>query len=839
MNAKTLDRLDYLRIRESAASHCISEEGKERFAERIPFTDKNKADKAKALAEEWSKLIAAGQASFFASWPPVKDILIRLKTPHTVLSLEDIHALGLFCRSALGVKRFFDSDSSEKADAQLEDTQTGLFAGIRTLREAAQNLPDLKEASAKIFRIIDSSGALRNISELQEVKSSIQSIRKSIDHLIKSYTSGERFQNALQSTLPVLRGGRQVLALKADYRGKIKGIVHELSQTGQTLYIEPYDVVQKNNDLIREEFRLEQEIRRILTSLSDDLHAFAGDFEKASEGMAELDLSRAAALWGAENRCVFAENADEEHPLCIRGARHPLLKDKAVPVDVEFRPQVRVLIITGANTGGKTVTVKTIALFALLNQSGLPVPAEQGTRLPFFTSFFADIGDEQNIDQSLSTFSAHMKNIGEMIESADDGSLIVLDELGSGTDPQEGGAVAMAVLDELIRKNAFVLVTTHQGLLKNYGYTHERCMNASVEFNEQTLRPTYRVLMGVPGESRALSIAQKSGLPHKIIEEASAYLENRQTDISVLIKGLSAKYAEAERAEEAFRRKERALAEKEHRLAARELRLHEKDIELRESALTKNERFVSENRKMLENLVRSLREGELTREKTKEVKRFIEGLEQSLDAERENMQEVKNALEDARKRHRSAGQNAAQNGAAANAFAVGADVFAGPSKIRGTIVGKAKKDGWIVQTGSMKINCKEADLAPAPSPLKSVRAAPAAPSFSVEMESAETGASGKGSKTKRQSAASARADRAVYELRLLGMHLEDALKALERQIDLCTLQGLHEFSVIHGKGDGILQEGVHRLLSSYGCVQDFYFAPPEDGGTGKTYVRLG
>ncbi|MFC2420634.1 MAG: Smr/MutS family protein, partial [Treponema maltophilum] len=270
----------------------------------------------------------------------------------------------------------------------------------------------------------------------------------------------------------------------------------------------------------------------------------------------------------------------------------------------------------------------------------------------------------------------------------------------------------------------------------------------------------------------------------------------------------------------------RALAEKEHRLAARELRLHEKDIELRESALTKNERFVSENRKMLENLVRSLREGELTREKTKEVKRFIEGLEQGLDAERENTQEVKNALDDARKRHGSTGQNAAQNGAAANAFAVGSDVFAGPSKIRGTIVGKAKKGGWIVQTGSMKINCKEADLAPAPSPIKSARTAPAAPSFSVEME----GTSG---------AASAQADRAVYELRLLGMHLEDALKALERQIDLCTLQGLHEFSVIHGKGDGILQEGVHRLLSSYGCVQDFYFAPPEDGGTGKTYVRLG
>ena len=827
MNIKTLIQLDYTRIRENIRSFCVSEEGEKSFAKRLPFTDKGEADKVKARAMAWTKLINAGKISLFSPWPPVENILNILKTVNAVLPIESIYALGLFCRSVIRTKNFFTAQTDEE-----------LPSGIKALTETASFLPDLSEASSEIFRTVDSSGKLRNLKELQEIRSSIQSIRRSIENRIKSYITDDKLQNALQSNLPVLRAGRQVLALKADYRGKIKGIVHEVSQTGQTLYIEPNDVVQKNNELIREEFRLEQEIRRILAALSAELSRFTDSFEKALNLMSELDTSRAAALWGTENRSFFAEDTDETHPLRIIQARHPLLHDKAVPIDIEFRENHRVLIITGPNTGGKTVAVKTIALFALLNQSGIPLPAQAGTRLPFFKSFFADIGDEQNIDQSLSTFSAHMKNIGEMLDKADKDSLIVLDELGSGTDPQEGAAIAMAVLDELIAKNAFVLVTTHHGSLKNYGYTHTKCINASVEFNEETLQPAYRVLMGVPGESRALNIARKSGLSETVIEGARLYIENRQTDISALIRGLSEKYTDAERAEEEVRRKERALTEKEGALAAQEIRLKEKDLELHESALTESERFVSENRKMLENLVRTLREGEVTREKTRQTKCFIAELEQRLDAEREHTRNIKDALENAHKRHRSAGQNAAQSGATANAFAVGSDVLAGPSKIRGTIVGSAKKGGWIVQTGSLKITCKEADLVPAPSPPKSARTTPAVPSFSVEMEGTSVPSSTRGGASS-SSTANATADRAVYELRLLGMRLEDALKALERQIDLCALQGLHEFSVIHGKGDGVLQEGVHKLLSSYGCVQDFYFAQPEDGGTGKTYVRLG
>ncbi|WP_428770864.1 endonuclease MutS2 [Treponema sp. HNW] len=821
MNIKTLIQLDYTRICESVSSFCLTEEGKKSLAERLPFTDKLEADRVKARGMAWTKLINAGTDTVLTPRPPVREVFGTLKTLNAVLPIESIYALGLFCRSVMEVKNFFTAKTEEK-----------LPSGIEALSETASLLPDLSEASAAIFRIIDSSGKLRNLKELQEIRSSIQSIRRSIEQLIKSYTTNDRLQNALQSNLPVLRAGRQVLALKADYRGKIKGIVHEVSQTGQTLYIEPHDVVQKNNELIREEFRLEQEIRRILTTLSAELSRFTESFEKALSLMTELDTSRAAALWGMENRCIFAEDADKNHPLRIVQARHPLLYDKAVPIDIEFRENHRVLIITGPNAGGKTVAVKTLALFALLNQSGIPVPAEAGTRLPFFKSFFADIGDEQNIDQSLSTFSAHMKNVGEMLDKADKDSLIVLDELGNGTDPQEGAAIAMAVLDELIEKNAFVLVTTHHGSLKNYGYTHKNCINASVEFNEGNLQPTYRVLMGVPGESRALSIAKKSGLSEKIIQGARLYVENRQTDISALIRGLTEKYAALEKAEAECRLKEIDLNKKDEKIRSRDLELKQKEIELKEETLKQNKTFLCENRRLLENLVRQLREGEITREKTLKVKNFITELEQSIQAQSADLDTKQREWKKERTQTTDS-PPAKKRGQAV--FKVGMEVYTANSKVRALIVGKGKKGEWIVQAGSMKISCKEEDLRPAAvqkerssSPLSQ------APSFSVELAPLEKEAA---SGTLPVCGASAAV--ASFELRLLGMRLEDAIKALERHIDICTIRGLHEFSVIHGKGDGILQEGVHKTLASSPNVKSFCFAPPQDGGTGKTYVQLG
>ncbi len=298
--------------------------------------------------------------------------------------------------------------------------------------------------------------------------------------------------------------------------------MHEVSASGQTLYIEPEEAVRKNNDLIQEEFHLQSEMRKIFTDLTAKIAPFAVELKEALLTMEQLDQTCATAKWARQYDCIYIDSCTEDEAPALINARHPLLGTEAVPVTMEFFKGKRVLIITGANTGGKTVAIKTFALLAMLNQSGFAVPCGEGSRLPVFNSIFADIGDEQSIDQSLSTFSAHIKNIAAACRHADSKSLVLLDELGSGTDPQEGSAISMAVLNELIERKAFVLVTTHQGVLKNFGYTNEFCTNASVDFDDTSLRPTYRLLMGIPGKSHALDIAKRSGLPTPLIKKTKA-----------------------------------------------------------------------------------------------------------------------------------------------------------------------------------------------------------------------------------------------------------------------------------------------------------------------------
>ena len=372
-------------------------------------------------------------------------------------------------------------------------------------------------------------------------------------------------------------------------------------------------------------------IARILKELTARLSPSSESLADSLSRMVFLDGIGAAARWGRDWRCVFAEDIPHQDlgagesadsgeesvsRLRLRQARHPLLGSRAVPIDLVLTPGGRVLIITGPNTGGKTVSLKTVALFALLNQSGWPVPAAETTALPIFDFIGCDIGDEQSLDQSLSTFSGHMKNVAGILASATEKSLVLLDELASGTDPQEGSAIAMAVLDSLLERGSVVLATTHHGVLKNYGYTHPSCVNASVDFDENTLSPTYRILMGVPGESHALDIAKRNGLDPAVVAAARGYLASERADVSALIKGLTAKHEELARFEKDKRAEERDLREKRRKTDLRELQLRQKEVELREQGYRRLDRLFDESRKQLENLVREIREGELTREKT-------------------------------------------------------------------------------------------------------------------------------------------------------------------------------------------------------------------------------
>uniref|UniRef100_UPI00388D74ED endonuclease MutS2 n=1 Tax=Treponema sp. TaxID=166 RepID=UPI00388D74ED len=608
MHKRTLEQLDYYRIRDTIANFCVSEEGKNALLRREPFTQKDteEINSLKTLSSQWQKAVQSKNPVRLHSWPEIYSFLKLLQAEGTTLEQQQLYALYLFANSALDLYSSVKTSSAELS--------------LKNLLDLAETLPytALENSVSIISRILDKDGNLKDLPVLREIRAKIAQINTEIKAALKKYTSDTSLNSVLESNVPAFRADRQVLAVKASQRNRISGIVHEVSTSGQTLFIEPEEVVRKNNELLQEEARLAQETKKIFKETTFLLHPLYDDLKSALKTMTLFDSTYAPARWGSENLCNYAHNcsrSEEDFPVLIQ-ARHPLLGEKAVPIDIKWLPGKNVLIITGPNTGGKTVTLKTFALLSMLNQSGFPVPASDGTRLPVFNSIFADIGDDQSIDNSLSTFSAHMKNIAAAVKHADSSSLVLLDEFGGGTDPQEGGAVAMACLDSLIEKNAFVLVTTHHGSLKNYGYTTPSCINASAEFDSKSLAPTYKIVMGVPGESHALDIAKRSGLPSNVVAKAKSYLTNQQADVSTLIKGLTQKHAELNRREKEFSDTENRQKEKTAKLEQKDLRLRQKENELKERESREESRFLRETRKTLENLVRELREGEITREKT-------------------------------------------------------------------------------------------------------------------------------------------------------------------------------------------------------------------------------
>jgi len=798
MNEKLLDQLDYNRIKNEIASFCVSAEGKTKIEEMKPSSDAVLIEKNKAISSEWAYLIKYSSVRLL-SWNEVRKPFGILGIDNACLSTEEAFSIYQFCLSVNALTEHFGSGSDYAKTCP-------------TISGEIQKLYALNEVQDKISRLIDANGEIREVSEIREIKNTIRKKKNEIEKTMKNYTSSPEFQDYLQSSLPVLRSGRQVLAVKANYKGRIKGIVHEVSQSGNTFYIEPETVVQISNELFEEEARLLRQIKLMFADLTCELSSFKDKLIRNLYFMENLDVCYAGALWGIQNKCSYAKNCnfDVGENLSLLKARHPLLAEKAVPIDVSLSKDVRVLIISGANTGGKTVTLKTIALFSLLNQSGFPIPCVQDSILPVFSDVFADIGDEQSLDESLSTFSAHMKNVAYALENADENSLVLLDELGSGTDPLEGGAVAMAVLDELIDRGCFVILTTHHGAIKNYGYTHKNCLNASVEFSEETLCPTYKIVLGVPGSSHAIEIANRSGISSAVIEKAKSYINTNQADVATLIQGLTEKYGEVSRLENELKAKEEEINEKWRKVDLKKLQVKQHELELRKDGWRESKSFLDESRKMLENLVRELKEGEINREKTIKMKQTLEKIENAINLEKKDIEKEAESIAE-----KSVEKNVE--------FEVGDKVKFGEKRTSGIIVKKEKKGFYQVQVGSMKISMDGRKLE------KVFDGGKKENNVTVEFEKENT---------KFFSSLSSSDEKPVFELRILGMRYEQAVKALEKQLDLCCINNFKNFSIVHGKGEGILQKAVWDCLSKYPFVESYNFAAPEDGGSGKTYVTM-
>ncbi len=548
---------------------------------------------------------------------------------------------------------------------------------------------------------------------------------------------------------------------------------------------------------------------------SNSIFANVDKIETAISILLEVDYVSALAKWAVLNDAHFLmEEATSVH---LKNARHPLIKN-CVPINIRMEDK-KVLIITGANAGGKTVALKTVALLALMNQSGMPLPLSEESCLPYFDFVGCNIGDEQSIASESSTFSAEVKNIAGIIEDATDKSLVVFDELASGTDIEEGGALAMAILDEMIEKGTLTIVSTHHGALKQYGFANPHCLNASVIFDETTMMPTYQLALGVPGESHALDVASKNGFSHKLISRAESYLNEHSSSISHLIKALIQQKAEADDLQKTLKEEKDALMNAKRECELKMLRLKQKELELKKGAFKTATRLFDEKKKEIENIIRRIVENGALREDRKAFKDWAKDVEEEFLREKSSMEKEEFELKQA-----DAVQGKKDDSLLLH-LKEGDIVYSISYKREGIILRlydkhhklSQEKTDVVVAFDNIRVTLPLSDL-------KRVERQERYSFNKAIYEDVLTDSS--------------RDRSSLFELKILGLHVEEARAIITSHLDQVVLNDVKEFSIVHGKGTGVLQQLVHDMLRDSPYVKDFAFARPEFGGTGKTLVSM-
>jgi DNA mismatch repair protein MutS2 len=693
-------------------------------------------------------------------------------------------------------------DGTAKLKLALADVRRPL------LRDIGQELHPLPAISSTLARSFDPGGELLDTASARlgglraAVRVAFDRLRRRLDTLV-----GSELGNALQEPIVTLRNGRYVVPVKAEARARVKGIVHDASGSGQTLFVEPLVVVELGNAWREAQVAEHEEVDRILDELSALVAANAPALRETLGALARFDFWAAKAQLAAEMDGTRAETSDRAE-LELLSARHPGLSGKVVPIDIKLGDGFSALVVTGPNTGGKTVTLRTLGLLALMHQAGLHVPAERGSRLPIFRDVFADIGDEQSIAQSLSTFSGHMRSIIRIVEAAGPGTLVLLDELGAGTDPTEGSALAQALLDQFIRAGALIAATTHYAELKAYAHTTPGAMNASVEFDIETLSPTYRLRIGLPGGSQAFSIAERLGLPAALVADARSRLtESQRTFEATLARIREAEGETAETLDRARNAETRAadalrLADEERRKARRE----RDDISRR--SREEAEQIVADLREELGSARRDIERGSLTGPAMDAVLERAEARLAGLPAEA------------------PAERPAAKS--AARPWRVGdvARSRSGGWEGRVSALDRAGRRATL-ETGGMRISVALDDL-------EAASGASAASGAAIPGSSASSS-----SGTNVASLRLTRARSVPMSLDLRGARVEEAVGALESYLDDASVAGLERVTVIHGLGTGALRDAVRSESAAHPLVKAIRAGEKGEGGDGVTVVTLG
>ncbi|GEL09045.1 endonuclease MutS2 [Salisediminibacterium halotolerans] len=776
--------LEYDKMKDQLIQHAGSSLGKNRVKELMPYVSLEDVQNAQQRTQEAAKVIRLkGQAPLGG----LRDIRAAMKRSEIggQLNEQELIDVSSTIYSSRRFKLFVENMVEDDID-------------LTVLPELVQAMEPPAELEKEINQAIDENGGVLDSASqtLRTIRQQIRSYESAVRSKLENVTRSQSGQKMLSDAIITIRNDRFVLPVKAEYRSHFGGIVHDQSASGQTLFIEPESVVDTNNQLREARVSEKREIERILQALSAIVAEHTDALGVIVETMTEADFMFAKAFYSHAIHATEPDLNSDGH-IDFREARHPLIpSEEVVAIDISLGDGVQSLVITGPNTGGKTVTLKTVGLLSMMAQSGLHIPCQEGSTASVFQNVFADIGDEQSIEQSLSTFSSHMTTIVDMMARVDHQSLVLLDELGAGTDPTEGAALAVSILDHLYNIGAKVIATTHYSELKGYAYNREGVSNASVEFDVETLQPTYRLLMGVPGRSNAFAISTRLGLQEEIIEAAKAQLSQDTNKMEHMISSL----------EDSQKQYERELDEAE--------RLREEAEAIHSELTKKMERFEEQKEKaMAKAEEKAAKELEKTKTEAELIIAELREKQQQNPAIKDHeLIDAKKRLSDAEPKLAKKPQKKQAKPAKTEELKPGDEVKVISFDQKGQIVEKVNDKEFYVQLGVMKMKVKNSDLEylnrPQPvqeKPLAAVR--------------------GRDAHVK-------------TELDLRGERYESAIMEVEKYLDDAVLAGYHQVSIIHGKGTGALRKGVQEYLQNHKNVQETRMGTQGEGGSGVTVVVL-
>ena len=776
MNTKILETLEFNKIKALFEPHILTEQGLEELKGLVPTTKEDKIKQAFAEMEEMQALF--------------------VEQPHfTILATREISAVckRLEMGADLNIEEFLLLKRVLLASRELQSFYANLEnVRLEQLARWFEKLHDFPHLQGSLQALND-AGFIENFAseELARIRRKIHDSESQVRDVLQDLLK----QKAQMLTEGIIasRNGRQVLPVKNTYRNKIAGVVHDISASGNTVYIEPREVVKLSEEIASLRADERYEMIRILQELSERVRPHAAEIANDAWIIGHLDLIRAKVRFIQERQAVVPQLSDKQE-IQLLHVRHPLVKN-AVANDVHFGKELTAIVITGPNTGGKTIMLKTLGLTQLMAQSGLPILADRGSRVGIFEEIFADIGDEQSIEQSLSTFSSHMTNIVDILGKVNQHSLLLLDELGAGTDPQEGAALAMAILEDLRLRQVKTMATTHYPELKAYGIETAFVQNASMEFDTASLRPTYRFMQGVPGRSNAFEIAKRLGLSDVIVGDASQQA-NQDNDVNRIIEQLEEQTLESRKRLDNIREVEQENLKMNRALKKLYNELNrEKETELnkaREQAAEIVELALSESDQILKNLHSK---SQLKPHEIIEAKADLK----KLAPEKVDLSKNK-VLQKAKKKR---------------APKVGDDIVVLSYGQRGTLTNQLKDGRWEAQVGLIKMTLEEKEF---------------------DLVQAQQEAPVKKKQVNVVKRASGRGPQARLDLR--GKRYEEAMNELDAFIDQALLNNMAQVDIIHGIGTGVIREGVTKYLQRNKHVKSFGYAPQNAGGSGATIVTF-